>query len=219
MPTNRLDPLQREILAAFFRKESRFFLTGGAALAGYLLGHRTTQDLDLFTTEDAVESGERVLQATASELGATLERVNAAPGFRRVIVRRGLESVVVDIVRDAAPQVLEDKPRVGDVRLDGTEDIFANEISALLSRAEIRDLVDIRALERTGQSLEKGLADAHRKDGAVTPGQLAWVLSEIRIGEDAAVPGDVSPLELSAYLSDLVGRLVRLAHRDAAPPE
>ena len=30
----RLDSFQRGVLNAFFRRESRFFLTGGAALAG-----------------------------------------------------------------------------------------------------------------------------------------------------------------------------------------
>jgi hypothetical protein len=46
-PRSRLTRLQTEILAAFFRQESRFFLTGGGALAGYHLGHRETHDLAL----------------------------------------------------------------------------------------------------------------------------------------------------------------------------
>lgn len=50
MSANRLSPLQRDLLEAFFRHESRFRLTGGAALAGYYLGHRETADLDLFTS-------------------------------------------------------------------------------------------------------------------------------------------------------------------------
>ncbi len=45
------------LLQAFFSKENRFFLTGGAALAGFHLGHRETHDLDLFTVMDAMEEG------------------------------------------------------------------------------------------------------------------------------------------------------------------
>jgi hypothetical protein len=44
--SSRLDPFQQELLAAFFAREQRFFLTGGAALAGFHLGHRETRDLD-----------------------------------------------------------------------------------------------------------------------------------------------------------------------------
>ncbi|HXG65424.1 MAG TPA: hypothetical protein VNO70_09965 [Blastocatellia bacterium] len=35
MADSRLSILQQEFLRAFFRRESRFFLTGGAALAGF----------------------------------------------------------------------------------------------------------------------------------------------------------------------------------------
>jgi hypothetical protein len=49
-----LSPFQRALLEAFFRRSPAFYLTGGAALAGFYLGHRRTEDLDLFTTEDAL---------------------------------------------------------------------------------------------------------------------------------------------------------------------
>ncbi len=47
MTSSKLTTLQHEFLDAFFQRESRFFLTGGAALAGFYLGHRETHDLDL----------------------------------------------------------------------------------------------------------------------------------------------------------------------------
>ena len=46
-----LTALQRELLAQFFANESAFHLSGGAALVGYYLHHRTTSDLDLFTAD------------------------------------------------------------------------------------------------------------------------------------------------------------------------
>lgn len=46
-----LSVLQREVLSLFFAHEKRFFLTGGAALVGYYLHHRHTDDLDLFTSD------------------------------------------------------------------------------------------------------------------------------------------------------------------------
>jgi len=208
-----LDSLQQEVLAAFFRREDRFFLTGGAALAGFYLGHRTTKDLDLFTTQDRMEEGVAALTATAAEIGASIEAVETSPDFRRFLLRRGTGAVIVDLVRDLAPQIFPDKPLVGGIRIDPPEEILANKLCALLSRAEIRDLVDVWALEKHGFSIEKGLEQSSLKDGGMTPGQLAWVLSQIEIGEDADPPG-VSATELRQYLADLLSRLAGTAFPD-----
>ena len=54
---SKLRPLQQKFLQAFFSKEKRFFLSGGAALAGFYLGHRETHDLDLFTLMDVMKEG------------------------------------------------------------------------------------------------------------------------------------------------------------------
>jgi hypothetical protein len=43
----------------------------------------------------------------------------------------------------------------------------------LLSRSEIRDLVDVRALEKAGYGLEDSIAAAAQKDAGLTPAQLA----------------------------------------------
>jgi hypothetical protein len=45
------------------------------------------------------------------------------------------------------------------------------------------------ALERTGFRMEDVLPPATRKDPALTPAQLAWVLSHITIADDANAPG------------------------------
>jgi predicted nucleotidyltransferase component of viral defense system len=211
-PSSRLTRLQVEILAAFFERDQRFYLTGGAALAGYHLGHRETHDLDLFTLTPAMEDGLRALRDAARSLHASLEEVQTAPEFRRLLVSRGGEAVVVDLVVEHAEQIHADKPAHGLVRVDPADEIFANKLCALLGRSEVRDLVDVRALERLGLSLEKALAAAGKKDGGLTPGQLAWVLSQITIAEEAVLPGGVTPVELREYLSRLIDELARLAH-------
>ena len=208
----RLSSLQQEVLDAFFQREKRFFLTGGAALAGYYLGHRSTEDLDFFTTEDCLEEGSHRLQVVARQMDAEIESLRTSPDFRRYLVRRGEEAAVVDLVYDRAPQLCPEKRSVGQLRIDPPEEILANKLCTLLSRAEVRDLVDVRALERAGYPVESVLDLASRKDGGLTPGQLAWVLSEIEVGDDAQIPGGVSPAELRAFLEDLQGRLAAQAY-------
>lgn len=211
MPVSRLSPLQRDVLRAFFGRERRFFLTGGGALAGFHLGHRETDDIDLFATRAVLEDGLQALAGVAADLGASLEKVFDQPHIKRCILRRGEESVKVELVVETAFQWRPEKREVDGILVDPPEEILANKLCTLLSRAEIRDLVDVFALERAGFRMEDALSAAIQKDGGLTPAQLAAVLSEWRLGADAQVPGGVSVAELDAYRTELIQRLTRLA--------
>lgn len=199
------------MLEAFFRRESAFFLTGGAALAGFYLGHRESQDLDLFTTESTLERGSTALREVAAEMGASLEALRTAPDFQRFLLRLGDEALVVDLVRERVPQLYPEKRRVGVVFVDPPEEILANKLCTLLSRAELRDLVDVKALEEAGYRVEDHIAAANRKDGGLTAAQLAWVLGDLELGDEAKPPGGVSVTELREYLGGLRARLARMA--------
>ena len=206
-----LDSFQLEVLEAFFRRERGFFLTGGGALAGFHLGHRTTKDLDLFTAEDRLEAGVAALYQVASELGAAIEATRTSPDFRRFLVQRQDDSVVIDLVHDPVPQLYPEKPELRGIKVDPPEEILANKLCTALSRGEIRDLIDLRALELAGYRIEDLIDRAALKDGGLTPAQLAWVLSQIEIGDDARLPGGVSVPELRSYLVGLQDRLTRMA--------
>jgi hypothetical protein len=142
-------------------------------------------------------------------LGGTIEAILTAPEFRRRLVRRADESVIVDLVVDHAAQGEDPKLLIGGLRVDPPREILANKLCTLLSRSELRDLVDVLALSRAGFSVEDALPLAIRKDGGLTPAQLAWVLSEIEIGDDASIPGGVTPGELREFIADLIDRLAR----------
>lgn len=206
-----LDSFQREVLAAFFERQDGFFLTGGAALAGFHLHHRTTKDLDLFTIEDLVDEGEQTIMGIARDLGAEVERLRSSPDFRRFLLTRGSESLIVDLARDTSPQIEAEKMTIGSIRVDSSREIMANKLCTLLSRAELRDIVDVRALEDAGHTVEDHLPLAATKDAGLTPGQLAWVLSQIEIGEDATPPGGVTSQEVRSYLDELIERLASMA--------
>src|SRR5687767_466350 len=100
-PSSKLSELQRLVLHSFFEREKAFYLTGGAALAGYHLGHRETSDLDLFTPEaSAFERARHVLAAVAEALDARFQIVQDAPGYLRAVLTRNDEALVVDLVRE-----------------------------------------------------------------------------------------------------------------------
>ena len=207
-----LTSLQTEVLAAFFKIENRFFLTGGGALVGFYLAHRVTEDLDLFTLEaEAFEAGKRALRHVAEEVGAEPLIRQESPGFIRFFLARGEESVVVDLVLERTPQLSETKVWQDGIRLDPLEEIFANKLCTLVGRAEIRDVIDVMVLENRGLSLESGLEAALEKDGGATPASLAWVLSQLFVPDQAELPGLVDAHQLRSYVEDLIQRLRHLA--------
>ena len=212
MAFSKLSPFQREVLEAVFAREQEIFLTGGAALAEYHLGHRTTDDLDLFTTSaEAFERARHVIPAVAHDLGAHLEVRQDAPGFRRYALTRADSTVIVDAVYERTAQRVTSKPHFGAVIVDPPEEILANKLTAVVGRMEERDLVDILFLERAGHRVEDALPSALAKDGGCTPATLAWLLSEVEIPDGVALPGGVSADELRAFVQQLVVRLRRVA--------
>jgi len=170
---SKLTALQREVLDAFFQRERGFFLTGRAALAGFHLGHRVTDDLDLFTPQaQAFERGRFVLADVAAAIGGEVHVRQDAPGFNRLVLTRGAEGVVVDLVRDVSPQLHPDKLERDNIVIDPADEIQANKLAALVGRAEERDLIDVMFLERAGYSIETALPVALAKDGGCTPPRL-----------------------------------------------
>ncbi len=187
---NRLTPLQRELLEAFFRREQRMFLTGGAALGGFYFGHRTTEDLDLFAPPGAVELDDAAaeLATAATTIGAVLVPGRKSPDFRRFSAQRGEEVCVVDLVIDRAPMIDPEKPRFGTVRVDSTREITANKICALIGRAEIKDLVDLERLLQSGAELERAFEDAAEQGWLGGPGDAC-----VDPGADPDRPGGTPP--------------------------
>jgi hypothetical protein len=211
-PRSRLTRLQQDLLVGFFAHPHPFFLTGGAALVGFHFGHRTTEDLDFFAVPGTdLDLGIRVLSSVATDHGATVTPVQTYPDFRRVEVRRGEESCIVDLVVDRAPMLEPVKDQRGPIRLDTLREIAANKISTLIGRSQIKDLLDLKHLIASGIALEQAVADAERKDASANPAALAWVLDQASIRPDARLPYGADPIELDLFRQTLVQQLQRLA--------
>lgn len=177
---SRLTALQRRTLRAAAGIDPPWTLTGGAALAGFHLGHRATRDLDLFWNGRAqLGDVDRTIIDLLRSNGLTVSVAQRFEGFAELAVSDGNETLKVDLVADPAARV--DPPGLQDVDgvsvwVDTAREILANKLCTLLSRTEVRDLVDVRALLAEGLDLDEGLAGAPQKDGGFSPAVLAWVL-------------------------------------------
>jgi len=175
-----LSSLQEKILVELSQVEPRWTLTGGGALVGFHLGHRQTRDLDLFwrglrRLDDLEDSVVLMLE----ECGLKVERIRRATSYVQLRVSDSSETTIVDLVADPTPVIEQPEPRsvgVATIFVDTPYEIFVNKLTTLLSRAELRDLIDVRALLDNGADLRKALIDASQKDGGFSTATLAWVL-------------------------------------------
>jgi Nucleotidyl transferase AbiEii toxin, Type IV TA system len=211
---SQLLPLQYDLLMAFARRAPEFYLTGGAALAHFYVGHRSTEDLDFFVQEDLLPRGAEALRDAAKEVGATLAVVTDAPEFKRYLVHRQSEGreegIEVDLVRDRQPSLFP-KAVIDGVVVDRPEEILANKLTpSVITRGEPRDIVDIWYLEKSGLRVEDALPGAMRKE-VFTAAELSQHLSNWRIGDDTAVPGGLTVEQVRAYVRELAERLAILA--------
>jgi hypothetical protein len=210
---SRLTPFERSLLEPLLSSIPGLYLSGGAALAVHL-GHRRSLDLDLFADDDlAFQAALASLPVVATRLGARLEILTDAPGFRRALVTgpHG-ETLRVDLVRETAERTGPAPVEADGLRLDPPEEIVVNKLCAVLGRSEPRDLVDLYFLERAGHPALAALDSARRKDAGLTPALLAWAITQVPL--DRLPDGIVAPVsldDLSAYRARLVEALERLA--------
>ena len=217
MTRGRLSAFQTAVLDEFFVHERGFFLSGGGALVGFHLKHRETTDLDLFTASaDAFERVRLSFPHLAKDLGGSLSVLQDAPGFRRVVVERSSEALVVDLVRDIGPQ-LHEKAEIDGIIVDSIEEIFSNKLTTLVGRQEVRDLVDVLELERRGLRVEAFLAEASAKDGGCTPATLAWLLNQWPLPANTKLPVGYQLEELRRFKDDLAERMAIAAHPRSSP--
>jgi hypothetical protein len=208
-----LDALQKRVLTILAGFQPPFILGGGGALALYL-AHRTTRDLDLFWEDaDQLEAWPRAVRQRLIGAGLSVAVVQESPGFVRLRVADEESAINVDLVADPTER-LERPTRLivagAEVEAESLRDLLVNKLCALLSRSEVRDLVDVEALASYGVSLDDAIASAPRKDGGFSPLTLAWVLQQFDLASLSAAAGMTAEQssDLDRFRLDLIGRLL-----------
>jgi len=208
-----LSDLQRLLLDRLQKDLPDFYLTGGSALGEFYLGHRVSQDLDLFTTRlNAFDSADVVVRNVALEFALEVSVLRSGTGFRRYLLTRGEEQLVLDVVHETVEQLDQEKPVIEGLRVDTVREITANKLCAVVGRSELKDLIDLYFIEKTGVNLLDLLNDAQRKDGGLTPATLAYTLSQISTSgrlQGLLIP--VSKEDLTRFRDRLVDALTRMA--------
>ena len=217
MAADKLTPLQRRIVRVLATLTPPWTLTGGAALAGVHLGHRTTRDLDLFW-RDRLALGQTVSEALGLLRADRMDVVvlQTAPTFSELRVSQGAEVCVVDLVAEPFPPVEPPERAVIDgaaIAVDTKHEILAAKLTALLGRTELRDLVDVHALLAADIDLLAAVRDAPKNDAGFSAMTLAWVLHGFEVAPLARAVGwsEEQTSAVDAFRRELIDRLMNLS--------
>jgi len=193
MTGGRLSDLQTRILVLLAELNAPWTLVGGAALAGFHFGHRTTRDLDLFfRPRDGIGDLSAQTRSVLEREGLNVADVRKTRDFVRLSVSSGEEMVIVDLVSECAePPCPPVEASIGGVTvmIASRLELLAAKLCTLMSRAEIRDLADVRALVENGEDFAHGLEVAPLIDTGFSPVTLAWVLRDLDVFKIAVASG------------------------------
>jgi hypothetical protein len=96
------------------------------------------------------------------------------------------------------------------ILVDPPRAILVDKLCALLSRSELRDLIDVEALVESGQDLPSAIDDAPRRDSGFSRLTLAWVLRDFDVRSMAVAlgyePATIDRLE--AFRQTLIESLI-----------
>ncbi|GAB4536061.1 MAG: hypothetical protein Fur0020_03840 [Thermodesulfovibrionia bacterium] len=149
------NPHQRELLLRLFSTvfiKKNFFLTGGTALSVFYAGHRRSKDIDLFLLREInLLEYVRVFR----EAGKLLSVISEGSSFCSYIYEGGIK---VDYVFDkfsCSVPVNHVTINGEKINLDTPRNIAINKITAVVSRTEPKDIIDLTWLFKNIFSPEK----------------------------------------------------------------
>lgn len=202
--------VQRDVARIALGAVDGFALAGSGAIREHGLTDRPTEDVDLFTiSQDIAGFGTAVDQVTAQLRGSGfhVEQTRRAPQYARLHVSTE-DGVQLDV--DLGVDWRQDKP----VRLDvgavlSLADAVGNKVSALYSRGEARDYLDVDAIRLSGRFNDAQLvAAAAERDAGFDVDLFAQQLAAAA----RLQPAQVARYGVSAeQLEDVKARCIRWA--------
>jgi len=174
-----LYPLQDKVLKLIDELKTPFYLTGGTALSRCYFNHRYSDDLDFFVNKDInfVKSAEQILSNLMKKF--EVEIIIKSESYISIKVNRILK---IDLVNDVQYRYgqLEEKKIFS--KVDNVKNILSNKLSALISRDEAKDVVDIWVITKNNRIDWKDIfLSASSKAVGIFPPDIAKRLIEFPI--------------------------------------
>lgn len=173
--TATLYPLQDKVLKIIQDIATPFYLTGGTALSRGYFHHRYSNDLDFFVNQnkDFVSLSEKFLQSLVNQKIQVVTRSDSYYSFKVADILK------IDLINDSGQHYGDLQTTQLFFRLDNPENILANKITAVLSRDEPKDIVDIWIIAtKTSVNWPQIFTAANSKAVGIFPPAIAQKIAE-----------------------------------------
>ncbi len=172
--TNIYD-LQDKILAVIFSTETTFYLTGGTCLNRFYHNRRYSDDLDLFTNENALFRDDvRILLDTLKSASLPYAIQVDTRDFVRLFIEERLQ---LDLVNDRVYRYGKSIRSPLGIVLDNELNICANKLCAIIGRDDPKDMFDLYTIFKKGKIDWKTVITVAAKKCVLDPEVLEYRLS------------------------------------------
>lgn len=165
-----LYPLQDRVLKIIGSLATPFYLTGGTALSRCYFQHRYSDDLDFFVNKDHnfKLNAEKIVKALrGNQVIVNLK----TDDFYSLTIEKILK---IDLVNDVAAHFGDLKKHSIFSRIDNVENILSNKLTALVSRDEPKDIVDLIVIGESKRiDWKKIFTDVNSKAVGIFPPGIA----------------------------------------------
>jgi len=167
--------LQDKALSVIFSAETTFYLTGGSCLNRFYYRRRYSDDLDLFTNENALfrDDVRILLEALSSTALPYTIQVDTRDFFRLRIQ----DSLQLDLVNDRVYRYGKSIQSPLGIILDNEVNICANKLCAIIGRDDPKDMFDLYTIFKSAQLNWETVINASAKKCVLDPEVLEYRLS------------------------------------------
>ena len=139
----KLYKLQDKVLDVVFDADHAFYLTGGTAINRFYKEIRYSEDLDFFNNDnDNYVYDLKAILEQFEKTGLDYTVNVSSRDFHRVFIG----DLKVEFINDRVKYF--DRPKkINKIRIDNLKNIYINKITALISRDEPKDVVDIWTID------------------------------------------------------------------------
>lgn len=191
---------------------SRFYFTGGTALAEFYLQHRLSEDIDLFTEEEEVN--QVAIGAFLEKISPKLDVKEIKPTqfmglFSYVLIFNDGEQLKVDFNYYPFPRINKGK-KYKDLEVDSVYDIAVNKVQTMFTRIRSRDFIDLYfIMKQLDYSLDQLIKDVRNKfDWNVDRVTLASQFARVKeITELPTMLVEFDQKEMEKFYLDLIKSL------------
>lgn len=124
-----------------------FFLTGGTALSVFYLHHRASEDLDFFTISHVDLA--RISETLSRIYQQNLRLLQSSPSFLSYLINNVKVDFVIDPLSETKKPCHHILKSGKTLLIDLIDNISSNKLTAMVSRFEIKDLVDFYFISKT----------------------------------------------------------------------